>query len=111
MYIPFRGVHATKNKYTRAEPVAALMMRKDPKNHIVGELPELEMEMTEWEGKKGDPSPNRIDAKVWATFALLPDMGGKQTRSEERRVGKECRWRWARDHQRKKENMMEENWC
>lgn len=79
MYIPFRGVHATKNKYTRAEPVAALMMRKDPKNHIVGELPELEMEMTEWEGKKGDPSPNRIDAKVWATFALLPDMGGKQT--------------------------------
>lgn len=72
--INYSKVHATKNKYTRAEPVSALMFMKPPKHHIVRELPELELEMTEWEGKSGDASPNRIDAMVWGAFALLPDL-------------------------------------
>lgn len=73
-YIPYEGVHATRNKLTRAEPVAALS--EQGLNHHVGEFPELEEEQTTWEAKKGDKSPNRIDADVWASFALLPEMGG-----------------------------------
>ena len=72
--INYKKVHATKNKYTRAEPVSALMHLKPSKHHIIGELPELELEMTEWEGKSGDASPNRIDAMVWGAFELMPDL-------------------------------------
>lgn len=70
--VPYEGVHATRDKYTRAEPVAALAAQGV--DHHVGEFPDMEEEQTTWEGKKGEPSPNRIDANVWATFALLPEM-------------------------------------
>lgn len=73
-YVSYEGVHATRNKLTRAEPVAALA--EQGMDHHVGEFPKLEEEQTTWEGKKGEASPNRIDANVWATFALLPEMGG-----------------------------------
>lgn len=73
-YISYKGVHATRDKLTRAEPVAALA--EQGMDHHLGEFPELEEEMTTWEGKKGQKSPNRIDALVWGTFALIPEMGG-----------------------------------
>lgn len=72
--VPYEGIHATRNKLTRAEPVAALS--EQGVDHHVGEFPKLEEEQTSWEGKKGEKSPNRIDALVWATFALLPEMSG-----------------------------------
>lgn len=72
--VPYEKIHALRDKYSRAEPVAQLMWMKEPRDHIVGELPDLEEEMVNWEGKKGEKSPNRIDAKVWATYALLPEM-------------------------------------
>lgn len=75
--IPYTGVHATRDKLTRAEPVAALY--EQGKAHHVGNLLELEYEMTTWEAKKGDKSPNRIDALVWAAAELLPEMGKKPT--------------------------------
>lgn len=71
-YVNYEGVHATRNKYTRAEPVAALM--EQGLDHHVGEHGLLEEEMTTWEGKNGSASPNRIDAKVWAAFALIPEL-------------------------------------
>lgn len=71
-YVPYEGVHATRDKLTRAEPVAALS--EQGVDHHVGEFEKMEEEQTTWEGKKGEKSPNRIDANVWATFALLPDM-------------------------------------
>lgn len=70
--IPYTGVHATRDKTTRAEPVAALY--EQGKAHHVGELLELEDEMVTWEGKSGEKSPNRIDALVWAAAELIPDM-------------------------------------
>lgn len=73
--IPYTGVHATRDKFTRAEPVAALY--EQGKAHHVGILVELEYEMTTWAAKKGDKSPNRIDALVWAAAELLPEMGRK----------------------------------
>lgn len=66
--IPYRAVWATKNKFTRAEPVAALYEQN--KAHHVGEFTDLELEMTTWEAKQGEKSPNRIDALVWGAFEL-----------------------------------------
>lgn len=71
--IPYRGVHATRDKLTRAEPVSSLYEHNDIKPnmaHHVGELPDLELEMTSWEAKKGEKSPNRIDALVWSAYEL-----------------------------------------
>ncbi len=66
--IPYSSVHATRDKLTRAEPCAALYELH--KAHHVGEFSDLELEMTSWEAKKGEKSPNRIDALVWAAFEL-----------------------------------------
>lgn len=70
--IPYTGVHATRDKLTRAEPVAALS--EQGKSHHVGIFVDLEYEQTTWAAKKGDKSPNRIDADVWATAELIPEM-------------------------------------
>ena len=68
--IPYKSVHATRDKLTRAEPVASIY--EQGKAHHVGKFLELEYEMTTWEGKKGQKSPNRIDALVWgATETVL----------------------------------------
>lgn len=66
--VPYKGIHATRDKLTRAEPVAA--MYEQGMVHHVGIFASLEFEQTTWEAKKGDKSPNRIDALVWAGFEL-----------------------------------------
>lgn len=67
--ISYKAVHATRDKLTRAEPIAAYY--EEGKAHHVDQLPELELEMTTWESKKGEKSPNRIDALVWAATELI----------------------------------------
>lgn len=57
-------VHATRGKYTRAEPCAADYERGDVSH--VGIFRELEEEMTSWVPDGKQPSPNRLDALVWA---------------------------------------------
>src|SRR5437016_13282399 len=53
-----------------------------------------------------DEGPSEIAADrndfVYDSWRSLSSDG---KRSEERRVGKECRWRWARYHQKKKETV------
>lgn len=71
-HIPYKGVWGTRSKMTRAEPVSALYYQN--KVHHVGVFPELELEQTGWESKKGDKSPNRIDALVWAAADLFPEL-------------------------------------
>lgn len=66
--IPYKSVHATRDKLTRAEPVAALW--EQDKAHHVGHHAEMELEMTSWEAKSGEKSPNRIDAAVWGATEL-----------------------------------------
>jgi phage terminase large subunit-like protein len=61
-------VYATRGKYIRAEPVSALHERG--MIHIVGVMPELEAELTEWNPKIGGASPNRLDAFVWLVWHL-----------------------------------------
>ena len=65
--VPVRLVHASRGKQTRTEPVAATYEQR--RGHHVGSFPALEDEMCLW--IPGDPSPNRMDALVWAGTELL----------------------------------------
>lgn len=68
--IPFRSVHASRGKATRAEPVSALY--EQHRVHHLGSFPELEDVLATW--APGDPdSPDRMDACVWA-FSDLKDL-------------------------------------
>lgn len=65
---PIRGVHATRNKRLRAEPVAFLYEQGRVRH--VGAFPKLEDQMTSYTGA-GGPSPDRLDALVWALSDLM----------------------------------------
>ena len=64
-----RLVRASKGKNVRAEPVAALYAIN--KVHHVGLLPELEDQMCNWIPHERGPSPDRMDALVWAVTDLM----------------------------------------
>jgi phage terminase large subunit-like protein len=73
----FRAVHATRGKAVRAEPVAALY--EQGRVHHVGTLPVLEDEMCAFTGAVGagaGPSPDRVDALVWALTDLMIAQSG-----------------------------------
>jgi phage terminase large subunit-like protein len=65
--VPFKSVHASRGKYTRAEPVSALY--EQGRIHHVGFFPDLEDQLCEW--VPGDKSPDRLDALVWAITELM----------------------------------------
>jgi phage terminase large subunit-like protein len=62
-------VHATRGKRTRAEPIAALY--EQGRVHHVGTLATLEDQLCLWEAHAGAPSPDRLDALVWALTELV----------------------------------------
>lgn len=70
--VPIRLVHASRGKYARAEPVAALYEQGKVK-HLPG-LDELEQQMVTWEPLGSMGSPDRLDALVWAITDLM--LGG-----------------------------------
>lgn len=65
--VPVKPVRATRGKRARAEPVAALYERGLVRH--VGAFSKLEDEMTSFVG--GVPSPDRLDALVWAISDLM----------------------------------------
>jgi predicted phage terminase large subunit-like protein len=70
--VPYSGVHASRGKITRAEPVAALY--EQGRVSHVGAFPQLEDQMCSFtadidRAKAG--SPDRVDALVWALTELL----------------------------------------
>jgi len=65
---PVKGVHATRGKRLRAEPVAALYERGRVRH--VGAFPKLEDQLTSYTGE-GTNSPDRLDALVWALSDLM----------------------------------------
>ena len=79
--IPISMVHASRSKQARAEPVAALY-EQHRITHIEP-FPELEDQCCTWEPLSGDPSPDRLDAMVWAMTNLMlvepehPRAGGR----------------------------------
>jgi len=68
--VPVKLVHASRGKQTRAEPIAAIY--EQGRGRHVGSFPALEDEMCLW--MPGDPSPNRMDAMVWAATKLSEYM-------------------------------------
>jgi hypothetical protein len=65
--VPVKIVHASRGKYTRAEPIST--MDEQGRLHLVGHFKELEDELTTW--VPGQKSPNRLDAYVWAFTELM----------------------------------------
>jgi len=76
--INLKLVTASRGKAVRAEPIAARYERGMV--HHVGNFPHLEDELCNWEPNTGQPSPNRLDALVWALTELSQDrQPGAQT--------------------------------
>lgn len=71
---PVRIVHASRGKVARAEPVAALY--EQGRVFHDGDLPALEDQMVSWEPLSGMPSPDRVDALVWALTDLIVKRPG-----------------------------------
>jgi phage terminase large subunit-like protein len=70
----FKAVTASRGKVVRAEPISSLT--DTGKIRFVGNFPELEDELCSFTttGYRGDGSPNRADAFVWAFSELFPGM-------------------------------------
>ena len=66
--VPYKAVHASRGKRVRAEPIASLYEQK--KVFHVGMFNTLEDQLCNWEALSGDPSPDRLDAMVWALSEL-----------------------------------------
>lgn len=69
--VPVTPVRATRGKYIRAEPVAAL--GEQGRLKFCGQFTALEDELCDFgpDGLSGGRSPDRLDAMVWAVTALL----------------------------------------
>ena len=73
--VPLKMVRASRGKYARAEPVAALYERglvhhvRNPEDGA--NLNELETQMRTWEPLGSIGSPDRLDAMVWALTELM----------------------------------------
>ncbi|MFK7746328.1 MAG: DNA-packaging protein [Roseobacter sp.] len=69
--VPYKGVHASRGKVVRAEPVAALY-EQGRVRHVRG-LDALEDQMCRMtvHGYEGQGSPDRVDALVWALHELM----------------------------------------
>lgn len=72
--VAVKKLHASRGKRTRAEPVAALY--EQGRIHHVGSFPALEDQMCNWVPDTGEPSPDRMDALVWALTELMLDPSG-----------------------------------
>jgi phage terminase large subunit-like protein len=67
--LPISIVHASRSKQARAEPVAALYEQR--KVTHLAPFPELDDQLCTWEPLSGEPSPDRLDALVWALSDLM----------------------------------------
>ncbi len=80
--VPVIAVRATRGKWLRAEPVAALYEQGRVKH--VGAFPALEDEMCDFglDGLSSGRSPDRLDALVWAVTSLsFGARGGPRMRA------------------------------
>ena len=75
--VPYKGVHASRGKVARSEPVAALY-EQGRVRHVRG-LDVLEDQMCRMtaQGYEGKGSPDRVDALVWALHELMIEPAAK----------------------------------
>lgn len=66
--MPVTLVHASRGKYARAEPIAALYEKHQI--HHVGFFNDLEDQLANWVPGAGERSPDRLDALVWGLTEL-----------------------------------------
>lgn len=77
-FLPITSVRATRGKYIRAEPIAALYIQGRVRH--VGTHATLEDQMITFtpdsisNRKESGASPDRVDALVWALSYLFPEM-------------------------------------
>lgn len=71
--VSYQGVHASRGKFSRAEPIAALY--EQGKVSHVGSFAYLEDQMCDYNPQVATRSPDRMDALVWALTALMIDSG------------------------------------
>ena len=85
--VPYRGVHASRGKAARAEPVAALY-EQGRVGHVPG-LGDLEDQMGQMttRGFAGKGSPDRVDALVWALTDLILEPAAVWRRPRVRSLG------------------------
>jgi len=78
--VPFRAVRAMRSKMLRAEPVSALYEQGRVAHR--GDLGALEAQMMQMArtGWRGQGSPDRLDALVWALTDLIVEPAGKLAR-------------------------------
>jgi len=69
--IAYKGVHAKRGKYLRAEPVS--MLYEQGRIHHAGFFPEMEDQQCTWTPQGDEPSPDRLDALVYGITELLVD--------------------------------------
>jgi phage terminase large subunit-like protein len=74
---PLKCLHASRGKWLRAEPVAA-MYQQARVRHVDPPLVALEDEMCDFglDGLSSGGSPDRLDALVWAVTELMGRSGG-----------------------------------
>lgn len=70
-----KTVFASRGKWTRAEPIAALFQQG--RCHMVGIHPKLEDQMCEYDPFEGNKSPDRYDAMVWGLWDLMLTSGNR----------------------------------
>ena len=82
--VAYRGVHASRGKMVRAEPVAALY-EQGRVSHVAG-LRRLEDQMCQMTtmGFRGKGSPDRVDALVWGLTDLVVEPSEKYRRPQVR---------------------------
>ena len=73
-----KDVRATRGKALRAEPISVLY-QQNKVHHAGPGLGQLEDQMCNWTGDKNDPSPDRMDALVYA-IASMNSTGSGQAR-------------------------------
>ena len=67
--VPIKMVVASRGKQVRAEPISS--MYEQHRIHHAGEFAALEDQMTGWDPAESGPSPDRVDALVWALTELM----------------------------------------
>ena len=67
--VPIKMVVASRGKQLRAEPIAAFY--EQHRIHHVGEFASLEDQQCGWDPAETGPSPDRVDALVWAMTELM----------------------------------------
>ena len=81
-HIPYKAVHATRGKVTRAEPIAALyelgrIKHVDVFDAMVDQMCAVTID---FDSKKEGWSPDRVDALVWGFTELFPTLTSTRKR-------------------------------